>query len=128
MPLLMLRDFLLVGAGGALGSILRYAIMLLLPRTGQGVPWATLSVNLIGCFCIGLFAGLLPRNAWVSGIGWTFLVTGLCGGFTTFSAFALDGIKLLQAGAHLTALSYIVVSIIFGIVLCYAGFILTYKP
>jgi fluoride exporter len=118
----MLRDFLLVAAGGAFGSMLRYGIALALPRTGREFPWATLSVNLIGCFLIGILAGLLPRNSWMSGAGWALMGTGICGGFTTFSAFALDGIKLFQSGAALTAILYIIVSVGIGILLCYLGY------
>jgi fluoride exporter len=124
----MLRNFLLVGAGGALGSILRYAVASLLPRIGRGFPWATFTVNLAGCFIIGILAGLAPRSAWLSGSGWALLATGLCGGFTTFSAFALDGIKLFQSGANLSAITYIVMSLVLGILLCYAGYLLIAAP
>ncbi len=116
-----LRTFLLVGAGGAGGSMLRYAVALLLPRSGGGFPWATVTVNLAGCFGIGILAGLTPRIPWLSHTGWALLATGLCGGFTTFSAFALDNVKLWESGAGTTAVVYSAVSITAGILLCYAG-------
>lgn len=118
----MLRNFLLVGAGGAVGSILRYALALMLPRAGKGFPWATLSVNLIGCLLIGLLAGMTPRNNWMFHTGWVLLATGLCGGFTTYSAFALDNVKLFEAGGSITALAYTLVSLVGGIILCYLGY------
>ncbi len=118
----MLKNFLLVGAGGAAGSMLRYAIAILLPRQAAGFPWATLSVNLAGCFIIGILAGLTPRTHWMEGAGWALLATGLCGGFTTFSAFALDNVKLFESGGNGTAILYTVTSLAFGILLCYAGY------
>ncbi len=121
----MLRNFLLVGAGGASGSMLRYAIALLLPGHGAGFPWATLSVNLAGCLLIGILAGLMPRTGWMAQTGWVLLSTGLCGGFTTFSAFALDNVKLVGSGGSGTAVLYTLVSVIAGILLCYAGYRLT---
>jgi len=118
----MLRNFLLVGAGGAAGSILRYAVALMLPRAGKGFPWATLSVNLIGCLLIGMLAGLVPRHSWMLHTGWVLLATGLCGGFTTYSAFALDNVKLFEVGGNITALTYTLISLVAGIILCYAGY------
>jgi CrcB protein len=121
----MLRNLLLVGAGGAAGSMLRYAIALALPRSGKGFPWATLTVNLAGCLVIGLLAGLIPRQHWMFRTGWVLLATGVCGGFTTFSAFALDNVKLFESGGSMTAVIYTVLSIALGIVLCFAGYSLT---
>jgi CrcB protein len=121
----MLRNFLLVGAGGAVGSMLRYAIALLLPRAGKGFPWATFTVNLVGCFVIGLLAGLIPRQHWMFRTGWMLLATGLCGGFTTFSSFALDNVKLFESGGNFTAVIYTAASLMLGIALCFAGYRLT---
>lgn len=120
----MFRNFLLVGAGGAAGSMLRYAIAVALPRTERDFPWATLTVNLIGCFLIGLLAGCMPKSQWLQQAGWMLLATGLCGGFTTFSAFALDNVKLFNADSGATAFSYIAASIVCGTALCFAGYIL----
>lgn len=119
----MLRTFLLAGTGGAIGSVMRYGITLLLPRaTDASFPAATLLINLLGSLAIGLLAGCAVRNAWLSGPGWALLAVGVCGGFTTFSAFALDSVRLLQHGAALTAIIYNTVSIVLGITLCYAGY------
>lgn len=118
----MLRNFVLVGLGGAAGSILRYVIALWLPRAEKDFPWATFSVNLIGCFVIGILAGVLPKSAWATGSAWPLLATGVCGGFTTFSAFALDGIKLFQSDAGFTAVLYVVLSVGLGLMCCYLGY------
>ena len=122
----MIRTFLLVGLGGAVGSMARYAITLLMPKASTGsFPTATLLVNLSGCLLIGLLAGVTVRSTWMTHTGWALLATGLCGGFTTFSAFALDGLKLMESGATTTALIYAVLSVALGMVLCYFGYYLT---
>ena len=122
----MLRTFLLVGAGGAVGSMLRYGISLLLPRaSAYSFPTSTLLVNMAGCLAIGLLAGFAGRSSWMTGTGWPLLATGVCGGFTTFSAFSLEALKLMERGATGTAIAYAVVSVVGGIILCYAGFYLS---
>jgi len=119
----MIRNFLLIGIGGAAGSMARYAITLLLPKTAvTSFPVSTLLVNLLGSLLIGLLAGVALRSQWMTQTGTALLAAGLCGGFTTFSAFALDGIRLLEAGAVLTALLYVSLSVVVGMVLCYAGY------
>ncbi len=91
---------LLVAAGGAFGSVLRYLVSLLaLAWLGAGFPWGTLAVNVMGSAAIGLFAGL-----GVQGEMRLLLVTGLLGGFTTFSAFSLETGLLAERHAGLAAL------------------------
>jgi CrcB protein len=122
----MLRTLILVGIGGAAGSILRYAVTLLMPRAeASSFPVATMLVNLAGCLIIGLLAGFAARNAWMMHMGWSLLATGLCGGFTTFSTFALDNLQLMERGAFITAIVYAALSVIVGIVLCFTGYYLT---
>ncbi len=91
--------YALVALGSALGGTLRGAISLAAPA-GAGLPWATLAVNVLGSFAIGLYAALAgpdgrlrasPRQR-------QFVMTGLCGGFTTFSVFSLESLRFLQAG------------------------------
>ena len=113
----MLRAFLLVGLGGFAGSILRYATSLAINKYNfVHLPLATLTVNLLGCFAIGLISGYAQRNTWLSLDGWLILATGLCGGFTTFSAFALENTSLMQKGLNMSAVVYTAISVIGGII------------
>jgi CrcB protein len=116
----MLRAYLAVAVGGALGSVLRYAIAKALPATT--FPWATFLVNLTGAFVIGILAGWATREGGLSDTGWLLLATGFCGGFTTFSTFALENILLLRGGDLAIALSYTAGSLILGLLLCGMGY------
>lgn len=118
----MLRNLLLVGAGGFFGSIARYGLTLLVNgQTKSTFPWGTLAVNLLGCLCIGLLYGLAERHQWFQSTGWLLLATGFCGGFTTFSALSLENLKLLQAQLSFQALLYSAFSVVFGLLCCWAG-------
>lgn len=92
----------LIALGGAIGSVLRYLMV-----AAIGAPWGTAAVNVLGSFAIGVLFILLDARA-----GWQlFLMTGLLGGFTTFSAFSLDTLKLFEAGQPLQAALYVVTSV-----------------
>ncbi len=82
-----INNFLLVGAGGAIGSMARYATALLIGA--RMFPFATLTVNVAGSFIIGVLLGLSMKSN-ISDNTWKFLAVGVCGGFTTFSAFSLE--------------------------------------
>lgn len=117
MSQLGLGPVLLVAAGGALGSVLRYAVSVLLAASlGPGFPWGTLAVNVLGSAAIGALAGLGVEGGWR-----LLLVTGLLGGFTTFSAFSLETALLWERGWWL-ALLYVLASVALGL----AGFALGY--
>ncbi len=95
----MLRFILLVSIGGAVGSSLRYLAGFWFAKFYQSsFPLATFAVNIIGCFLIGLLYAYSERNAWLNAEWRLLLITGFCGGLTTFSAFAYENIKLLQEG------------------------------
>lgn len=97
----------LIALGGALGSVLRYLMV-----AAIGAPWGTAAVNVLGSFAIGVLFILFDTRA-----GWQlFLMTGLLGGFTTFSAFSLDTLKLLLAGQTLQAAAYVGVSITLSLI------------
>lgn len=97
----MFQTLPLIALGGALGSVLRY-----LAVAAIGAPLGTAVVNVLGSFLIGAFFVLIPREGWQ-----VFLMTGVLGGFTTFSAFSLDTLKLLQQGQTLQAAAYVLVSV-----------------
>jgi CrcB protein len=116
---MMLKNILLVGAGGMIGSIARYLIYLLIRNSS--FPAATLFVNLVGSLVIGFVAGLAMKNADFP-MNWKlFIATGICGGFTTFSAFSLDNYELIHQGKTTLMLIYVVSSIVLGILLTFAG-------
>ena len=97
----MLKGMLIAGAGGFLGTCLRY----LTGRFFQSVapsgilPWGTFAVNMLGCLLIGVCCGWAERNGWLSPAVHLFLVTGFCGGFTTFSSFSNELYGQWQARA-----------------------------
>ena len=117
-----MRDFVLVGLGGLLGSIGRFSIYTMFLKSAAEKSYlATLTVNLVGSLLIGILVGYGSRlNSSMS----VFLVSGLCGGFTTFSAFSMDGIRLLKNGLYLDFAIYSSLSMIFGLILCGLGYIL----
>lgn len=114
----MLRNLLIVGIGSFLGGMLRYLISLLMKNfCGQGFPWATLLVNLMGCFLIGLIFGLFSRFNGVNSLWCLLLTTGFCGGFTTFSSFTNEGLQLLSSGNVWGVVFYVSASVILGVAL-----------
>jgi fluoride exporter len=116
----MFKNFLLVGLGGAIGSMLRYAISLLV--TVKQFPYGTFIVNIAGSFIIGAVLALSLKNELFSNNWKLFLATGICGGFTTFSAFAAENMALLQNGKYGIALMYILASLLLGIAAVVLGF------
>lgn len=148
----MLKHLALVAAGGGIGSVLRYLVSVWTYRIGPtptpspgaaaapGIapvvvfPWGTLGVNLLGCLAIGVVAGLTAHRH-AEGITFTpfaaidrdaklFLVTGLLGGFTTFSAFGIETLSLLRDGAPARAATYIAASVLLGLALAWVGWTL----
>jgi CrcB protein len=122
----MIKNILLIALGGGLGSALRY-----LSNIGVEKIWtnklyyATFLVNIIGCFLIGLLMGYLQKNETDNSALKLLLVTGFCGGFTTFSTFGLENYNLLQSQNYITSLLYIAASIVIGIAFVGVGIYLT---
>jgi CrcB protein len=112
----MIRTLLCIAIGGSVGSILRYLTALAIEKYyGTFFPLATFLVNIAGCLIIGLTMGWLEKNQLMnSNLKWL-LVTGFCGGFTTFSAFGYENIQLLQNNNMGMAFLYIGGSIIVGL-------------
>ena len=113
-----MRQILLVGLGGCLGSIARFKLggLILHHTTDWRFPLATFIVNVLGCVIAGLLAGLVERHNWFSQDSRVFLLTGLVGGFTTFSAFGVETVFLLRRGQVAVALSYVALSLLCGFV------------
>ena len=114
-------NFLLVMAGGAVGSAARYGVgKLTLAWLGPNYPWGTLAVNLIGGLLMGLLAGILARTG---GSEHTRLLigVGVLGGFTTFSSFSLDTVLMIERGQWSVAITYALVSLIGSVLALFAG-------
>ena len=119
-----LFNVLLVGAGGCIGSIARYLTVISLDRKLNGVfPYGTLSVNVLGSFILGAVLAWTAHKTENYEAQWRlFLGTGFCGGFTTFSAFAAENFTILVKSNTGTALLYISVSVVAGLVAVWLGF------
>ncbi len=113
--------YLLAAIGGALGALARWGVAEALPRADGGWPWATLLVNLTGCLLIGVLTGALagrsPEPAWAR----PFLAVGVLGGFTTYSAFAVEAVGLAEAGRVAAAGGYVLASVLGGVLAVAAG-------
>lgn len=118
----MLKTVFVVALGGAIGSVLRYLTAVMVQKYYAHVfPLATLLTNVIGCLLIGIFVGWLSKHQLPdTNLKW-FLITGFCGGYTTFSAFGLENVSLLQSGNSGYALLYIATSVVIGLAAVYAG-------
>jgi len=116
----MIKNILLIGLGGGIGSMCRYWASLLL--LNKSFPVVTLLINISGSFIIGLVAAYALKNEWFAANWKLFLATGICGGFTTFSAFSLENLQLLQQGKYLWALLYIAASIVLGLIATFFGY------
>ncbi len=119
-----MNHVLLVACGGALGAVTRYLLSgwITLHLVGSRFPTGTLAVNLLGCFAIGLLAGLSQKHHVLSPEINLLLTTGFLGGFTTFSAFGLESFMLYQRGEALIAGSYILASLLLGLLCVWLGF------
>ena len=120
-----MREFLLVFIGGGIGSAFRFLLYRLIPQ--GSFPYSTLTVNMVGSFLIGMIIGYLMSNNMLKSDYYYFLVVGICGGLTTFSAFSLENLNLIKSNDLLNSILYILISVSFCIVLAYAGFTLINK-
>ena len=113
-----------IGIGGALGATLRYLVVVAVQRlTGPAwLPWGTLIVNIAGSVAAGFLVGWLSTHASAPSMARPFLMVGVLGGFTTFSAFSVESLALLQAGRVLAAVTYAVVSVIACLAGAWIGF------
>ncbi|HLU86807.1 MAG TPA: fluoride efflux transporter CrcB [Taishania sp.] len=117
-----MKAILLVGLGGGIGSILRYLTTLLTAKWSlNSLSPATLIANILGCLLIGLFISSIENKGMINQDLKLLLVTGFCGGFTTFSTFSLENIQLIQNGHVGQAILYSLTSIIVGLVAVLVG-------
>ena len=114
-------ECLIVGIGGFAGSILRYLIGLIPVRETWIFPVKTFGINVAGAFIIGVIAGAVLKKGDLDPRLVLLVKVGICGGFTTFSSFALETFDLIKAGNVLTALAYGVFSVAAGIAAVFAG-------
>jgi fluoride exporter len=115
-------NYLLVFIGGGLGSTLRHIINIVSPRVlGTGFPYHTFIINITGSIVMGLIAGYLAFKGEASQPWRLFLMTGILGGYTTFSAFSLDAALLYERGEIGLALFYVLGSVVFSILGLFAG-------
>lgn len=111
-------NFVLIALGGAAGSLLRYVCSRL--WNAPAFPYGTLVVNIVGSFLIGLLAATFSKQA--DEQKRLLFITGFCGGFTTFSAFSLEGLQMLQQAKFLVFFVYTFATLIFGLLATYIGF------
>jgi fluoride exporter len=117
--------YLAAALGGALGALGRWGLGAALPHRPGSWPWATLLVNLSGCLLIGVLLAVLlarfPAHPWLR----PFLATGVLGGWTTYSTFAVDTVQLAEAGAWGLAAGYVLASVVGGVLAVAVGLGLT---
>ena len=114
-----MKEILLVFLGGGLGSSFRWFINRLIPS--DSFPYSTISVNLIGCFLIGILAGYILTHSHFKSDIYPLLIVVFCGGLTTFSAFALDNYNLIKSNDFFNSILYITLSVAGCIIMIYAG-------
>tara|TARA_B100001094_G_scaffold157234_1_gene152208 strand:- start:224 stop:598 length:375 start_codon:yes stop_codon:yes gene_type:complete len=116
----ILKTSLIIGFGGFIGTVCRYLVASLFDKAS--FPYATVVVNLMGCFLIGLVSGYFSQKLGDQTQLFFFLTIGVLGGFTTFSAIAMDSQVFIQNGEFFRMLAYIAFQAILGIVLCMIGY------
>ncbi|MCK5821422.1 MAG: fluoride efflux transporter CrcB [Bacteroidales bacterium] len=118
----MTKLILAVGSGGFAGSVLRFLIFKYFENPqASGLPWGTLAVNIAGSFLAGILFGISEKTNLIPETLSLFLLVGFCGGFTTFSAFALDNLKLFQQEAYTQNFLYVTSTIFLGVLAIFVG-------
>jgi len=115
-------NIILVAVGGSLGTLARYGLSTYIARqVGPAFPWGTLVINLTGCFVIGLLFALGFERDVLGPSARLALMTGFCGGYTTFSTYALESINFARAGTIGVTIANVVASTLGGLALVVAG-------
>ncbi|PJZ53861.1 fluoride efflux transporter CrcB [Leptospira adleri] len=116
------RTLVLIGIGGAIGSVLRYLLQYCFGTTlGFKLPLGTLTANLLGSFLIGIVYAISERFPSINPEWRFFIASGFCGGFTTFSTFSFESLQMLKTGNYILFFAYIGVSVFGGIGFALAG-------
>lgn len=117
-------DILWIAAGAAIGANLRYFVgQWVATWLGVGFPYGTLLINVSGSFLIGVISTMLTERSLVESHWRLFLLVGLLGGYTTFSSYALETVSLIQSDRWLTALTYMLASMLLGLGACIVGIV-----
>ena len=119
----MIKEILIVGLGSFAGGALRYVLSVAFSKVGRewAFPIGIMVINILGCFLIGVLYGYFKSKATTDPVLPLLLMTGVLGGFTTFSTFSFETIQLLQQNEWLKAALYVVGSVGLGVVACYLG-------
>jgi fluoride exporter len=121
----MLRIILYVITGSSVGGVARYLSQQFVQKHyPSSIPFGTMAVNIIGCFIIGMVYGVGEKGEVLSPEMRILLATGFCGGFTTFSSFAFENMKLIQDGEYFYMAFYIAASVVLGFLAVYLGALL----
>lgn len=121
-----MKQLLIIGFGGFIGSILRFLVSKLnVSWHFLSIPMGTFTVNIVGSLVIGFLVGLAAKTDLLNTDFRLFLMVGVCGGFTTFSSFANENMMLIQNGQIMTALIYISASILLGLAAVFLGYSLS---
>jgi CrcB protein len=119
------KTLLIIGLGGGLGSIFRYLVQVGISRLATvSFPAGTFLVNITGCFVIGLLYGFSDKYATLTTEWRLFLVTGICGGYTTFSSFSYESISLFRQGNYTYFILYTVLSVAIGLLATLGGMLI----
>lgn len=122
----MIKNILLVGLGSFAGGVMRYLVTLLFQsKPVIAYPYATFLVNAVGCLLAGILLGWLQKTQSVTGPWGFLLIVGFCGGFTTFSAFAVENMALLKNNSYFLFATYTILSVACGLLFVYVGFLVS---
>ena len=117
----MTKTLCWIAAGGAVGALARFGVVYAIGRGGVPFPWGTLTVNVAGSLAVGMLVGALGRRAGFAEMAQPFLVVGLLGAFTTFSAFSMETVLLLEDAKWAATLAYILLSVVLCVTAAWAG-------
>jgi CrcB protein len=105
-------NLLLIFVGGGFGSLARYAISKWLNPPVGGFPWGTLTANVLACLVLGIIAALISQKSGISKELQALVLIGFCGGFSTFSTFSIETLRMIQNGQWMMAIAYVTASLI----------------